>query len=357
MTPNTITRSVRPVPATIVTGFLGAGKTTLLNHILRQPHGRRLALIINEVSNVSIDDQLIERCDEEILLLANGCICCTVRKDLVDSIRRLLQRGGFDYLLIETTGLASPGPIAQTFLNIPALSPYVRLDGIVTMVDLEHIEKQLTEVPVCSEQIALADFIVTNKIDLVDATTQVRIDNRIRHLNPRATLLRSAHAIVPPAAIIDVEAFDVDRLDNLSRHAAHEPSDGHAHDLMQHVSLTVGGLFDAYRLQAFLQNLSTRARVYRSKGILAVAGSRRRAVFHGVCGRFTIYWDRPWRNDETRESRLVFIGRNLDDEHIRRQLQSCVLSQLRTAPLQAPVGKRAPGMSHPIPETGLIPSL
>ena len=327
MPQNTAARVTGPVPATIVTGFLGAGKTTMLNHILKHPQGRRYALIINEVSDVGIDDQLIERCDEEIVLLANGCICCTVRKDLVESIRRLLQRGGFDYLLIETTGLASPGPIAETFLNIPALSPHVRLDGIVTMVDLEHFEKHLSEVPVCREQIALADFIVTNKTDLVDAASVARVDQLLRRLNPRASVLRSAHAIVDPATIMDVAAFDVDKLEDLRAHTAHEDS-SHQHDLMQHVSLRLPGLFEAYRLQAFLQELSGRARVYRSKGILAIAGSRRRAVFHGVCGRFTIYWDRPWRADEIRESRLVFIGRDLDEEEIRRRLQSCVLSQL-----------------------------
>ena len=335
MLQNTAARVTGPVPATIVTGFLGAGKTTMLNHILKHPQGRRFALIINEVSDVGIDDQLIERCDEEIVLLANGCICCTVRKDLVESIRRLLQRGGFDYLLIETTGLASPGPIAETFLNIPALSPHVRLDGIVTMVDLEHFEKHLSEVPVCREQIALADFIVTNKTDLVDAASVARVDQLLRRLNPRASVLRSAHAIVDPAAIMDVAAFDVDKLEDLRAHTAHEDS-SHQHDLMQHVSLRLPGLFEAYRLQAFLQELSGRARVYRSKGILAIAGSRRRAVFHGVCGRFTIYWDRPWRADEIRESRLVFIGRELDDEEIRRRLQSCVLSQL--GPRAAAVG-------------------
>lgn len=328
---STPARSTHPVPATIVTGFLGVGKTTLLNHILGQSQGRRFALIINEVSDVGIDDQLIERRDEEVVLLANGCICCTVRKDLVDSIGKLLQRGGFDYLLIETTGLASPGPIAQTFLNIPALSPYVRLDGIVTIVDVEHVEKQVTEERVCSEQIALADFIVINKIDLADASSVERIEHLLARLNPRASVLRSLHAIVDPAAIMDVEAFDVGRLGGPTCHAGHETS-GQQHDLMQHVSLRLGGLLDAYRLQAFLQDLSGRARVYRSKGILAIAGSRRRAVFHGVCGRFTIYWDRPWRRDETRESRLVFIGRNLDEMDIRRRLQSCVLSQLGPGP-------------------------
>lgn len=332
MTPDALSAATSPVPATIITGCLGAGKTTLLNNLLRQPHGRRFALLINEVSDLGIDDLLIERHDEEVVLLANGCICCTVRKDLVDGIRRMLQRGGFDYLLIETTGLASPGPIAQTFLNVPALSPYVRLDGIVTLVDLEQIERQLSELSVCVEQIAQADFIVLNKTDLVDAASISRTEALIARMNPHAAIIRSKQASVDLRAIVDVEAFDVDRIGSLTQHAA-QAAAGNSHDLPQSVSVRLSGLFDAYRLQAFLEELSHRGGVFRSKGILAVAGSRRRAVFHGVNSRFTIYWDRPWHEQEERESRLVFIGRDLDAETLRRRSHACMLPQLSPKPV------------------------
>src|SRR5688572_8478207 len=163
--------SQKRIPVTILTGFLGAGKTTLLNYILKQQHGYKFAVIVNEIGKIGIDGQLVENAKEEIVQMNNGCVCCTVRKDLVKGVQGLIKRGGFDYLLIETTGIADPGPVAQTFLNIPQLQQFVRLDSIITVVDAEQIEKQMSETETAKEQIAMADFLLLNKTDLVDEPT------------------------------------------------------------------------------------------------------------------------------------------------------------------------------------------
>src|SRR4029434_6981510 len=171
---------MKPVPVSILTGFLGAGKTTLLNYILKQQHGYKFAVIVNEVGKIGIDGALIEKTDDDVLEMSNGCLCCTVRKDLVKGVQNLLKKGGFDYLLIETTGIADPAPVAQTFLNIPQLQQLVRLDSIITVVDAEQIEKQMRETETALEQIAMADFLLLNKTDLADEAQLGRIEKAAR---------------------------------------------------------------------------------------------------------------------------------------------------------------------------------
>ena len=175
---------MKPIPVTILTGFLGAGKTTLLNFILRQKHGYKFAVIVNEIGKIGIDGALIEKTSDEILEMSNGCLCCTVRKDLVKGVQNLVKKGGFDYLLIETTGIADPGPVAQTFLNIPQLQQFVRMDSIITVVDAEQIEKQMAETETAREQIAMADFLLLNKTDLVDEPHLRALETKVRELNP-----------------------------------------------------------------------------------------------------------------------------------------------------------------------------
>src|SRR6478672_3564412 len=185
-----------PIPVSILTGFLGAGKTTLLNYILRQQHGYKFAVIVNEVGKIGIDGALVERTNDEILEMSNGCLCCTVRKDLVKGVQNLLKKGGFDYLLIETTGIADPGPVAQTFLNIPQLQQFVRMDSIITVVDTEQIEKQMKETETAREQIVMADFILLNKTDLVPAEHLQRLEAKVRELNPQASIFRTSQSQV-----------------------------------------------------------------------------------------------------------------------------------------------------------------
>src|SRR6201985_1271056 len=178
---------MQPVPVSILTGFLGAGKTTLLNYILEQQHGYKFAVIVNEVGKIGIDGMLVENQQDEVVQMNNGCLCCTVRKDLVKGVQNLLKKGGFDYLLIETTGIADPGPVAQTFLNIPQLQQFVRLDSIITVVDAEQIEKQMKETETARDQVAMADFLLLNKTDLVSEEELVALEAKMRALNPHAT--------------------------------------------------------------------------------------------------------------------------------------------------------------------------
>jgi G3E family GTPase len=323
---------VAPIPATILTGFLGAGKTTLLNAIVRNDRGRRFGIILNEVAEISIDDELIESRDEEVMLLKNGCICCSVRVDLVQSIRALLARGGIEYLLVETTGVANPRPIVDTFYSIPSLSPLVRLDSIVTVLDVEHIEQQAKQERVAIDQIAMADFVLLNKVDLASEAQIGRVERSVRKINPHARLFRSKNSEIDLQGVLDVNAFKVDE------DAAGSPEfvpveagrdDGHAS--IDALSFALDGLLDGFKFQSFAQALSQRECVYRSKGIVAIGGSRHRAVFHGVNNRFTIYWDRLWRSDEARTSRLVFIGKALRREPIEWGLRQCLLYRDQTA--------------------------
>jgi G3E family GTPase len=307
----------------VLTGFLGAGKTTLLNHILKGQSQYRFGIIINEVGEIGIDGQLVETQTENVVEMSNGCICCTVRKDLVKGVQKLLKRENLDYILIETTGVADPGPVAQTFLNIPQLQQYARLDSIITLVDAENILSQLRETNVAREQVALADFVLLNKVDLVSPERLAAVEIAITELNPHARIFRTEQSKVNLGELLDINAFDLDQklavapeLLNEYRASTHADIQSSAYQFDQP--------FDLSRLEETLNAISEQSRVFRSKGILWIEGTPRRAVFHGVNNRFTIYWDRLWEKQERRLSQLVFIGKDLDVEGIRKELARCL---------------------------------
>ena len=314
----------KPIPVSILTGFLGAGKTTLLNFILKQQHGYKFAVIINEVGKIGVDGQLVERQQEEIVEMSNGCLCCTVRKDLVRGVQNLLKKGGFDYLLIETTGIAEPGPIAQTFLNIPQLQQLVRMDSIITVVDAEQIQKQMAEIDTAVEQVRMADFLLLNKTDLVEEEVLQAAESKIRELNPHATLFRTSQSEVNLKELLDMHAFDVDRKLAVDPKFLDELSQRHHHEINS-LSFEFDRPFSVEALELFVQELSEREKIYRSKGFLWIKGNPRRAVFHGVNNRFTLLWDRLWEKDEVRSSQLVFIGKGLEEARLRPQLEQCIV--------------------------------
>ena len=314
---------MKPVPVTILTGFLGAGKTTLLNYILKQQHGYKFAIIVNEVGRIGIDGMLVENQREEVVEMNNGCLCCTIRKDLVKGVQSLMKRGGFDYLLVETTGIADPGPVAQTFLNIPQLQQIVRLDSIITVVDAEQIEKQMRETETAREQIAMADFVLLNKVDLVDEAHLQRLEEQVRALNPHAQIFRTSQAQANLKELLDMHAFDLERKLAADPEFLSELNQRHHHEINS-CSFEFDRPFQVEKFEFFVQELSEKEKIFRSKGFLHIAGNPRRAVFHGVNNRFTILWDRLWERDEKRTSQIVLIGRQLDEHRLQGELTKCL---------------------------------
>ena len=320
----TATNPTKPIPVSILTGFLGAGKTTLLNYILKQQHKYKFAVIINEVGKIGVDGQLVETQKEEVVEMSNGCLCCTVRKDLVKGVQNLLKKGGFDYLLIETTGIAEPGPIAQTFLNIPQLQQLVRMDSIITVVDSEQILKQLKETETAREQITMADFLLLNKTDLVDEDALAKVEEEIRALNAQATIFRTSQSQANLSELLDMHAFDVDQKLAVDPKFLDELSQRHHHEINS-ISFEFDKPFSIEALELFVQEMSDREKIYRSKGFLWIKDNPRRAVFHGVNNRFTLMWDKLWEKGQARSSQLVFIGKQLQEERLRAELEKCVV--------------------------------
>ena len=319
------------IPATILTGFLGSGKTTLLNHILAANPGLRIAIIVNELGDVGIDGGLIEQIDpDDIVELTAGCICCTIRGDLLIGLRRILQRDEPpEYLIIETTGIADPLPVAQT-LFIPGLTQIVRLDGIVTLVDADQVRGQVRASEMVATQIEFANMILLNKVDLVTPDDLAIVEEGLRTLNPYAPILRCSHGDVDLRLLLDVGAFRVDdRFTTgadrwLADEAAHDHDLHHGHlddEQITTVSFVTREPFDVQRLEAFWGELPETC--FRGKGVLNIRGYEERCIFHQVGARVLLEAQQPWRADETRESRLVFIGKALDSEAICAKLRRC----------------------------------
>ncbi len=326
------------IPVTIVTGFLGSGKTTFLNRILQENHGEKIAVIINEFGEVGIDNKLIIGSDEQIIEMNNGCLCCTVRGDLIEVLNKLTigrQLGlegaqyNFSRVLIETTGLAEPAPIIQTFLADPMIQNFYEIDAVVTLVDAFHLQKELDENHEAEEQIAFADVLVINKIDLVTEEERSVVEKKLRSLNPRAKIILSKHSNVSFKDVLGVRAFDIHSTlqinpDFLKEHVHHHDSEVKAIAFREKKSLD----FDKA-----IYWIGTRIKqkgndLMRYKGILNIQGEDKRIVFQGVYTFFETKSERLWEKNEERISEVVLIGRNLDRGFFEEGFKKCISTDI-----------------------------
>jgi G3E family GTPase len=334
------------IPVTVLTGYLGAGKTTLLNRILSENHGKRYAVVVNEFGEIGIDNDLIVESDEEVYEMNNGCVCCTVRGDLIRVVEGLMKRpGGFDGILVETTGLADPAPVAQTFFMDDDVRAKAKLDAVVAVADAKHLAQRLVDAPEAQEQLGFADVILLNKTDLVSADDLATLERRIRAINPHAVIHRTERCAIPLDKVLDRAAFDLDRIltldpDFLEGDHDHDDHHHHDHDHDHHdhdhhhdhiaesgigsISLRAGEL-DPNRFFPWIEQITQAfgPDILRLKGIIALKDDPERYVVQGVHMIIEGTHQRRWRDDEKRESRLVFIGRKLETELLTAGFAAC----------------------------------
>ena len=355
------------IPVTVLTGYLGAGKTTLLNRILTEDHGKRYAVIVNEFGEIGIDNDLVVGADEDVFEMNNGCVCCTVRGDLIRVVAGLMKRQrpgkpAFDAIIVETTGLADPGPVAQTFFVDEDVKAKTELDSVTTLVDAKHVMARLDDSKEAREQVAFADRIILNKVDLVSEAELVAVEARLRRLNPLAPITRAERANVPLDQVLGLGGFDLGRILNINpefanpahgdaghvhdEHCGHDHHDhdhdhahhdhshddhasgarGHAHeDDIKGISLSLERPMDGTKFTAWLDRLlgEQGQNILRAKGIIDVHGEDRRLVFQAVHMILEGDLQKPWGETERRWSRAVFIGRDLDEASIRAGFEAC----------------------------------
>src|SRR5262252_4508827 len=342
--------SASKIPVTVLTGYLGAGKTTLLNRILSEPHGKKFAVIVNEFGEIGIDNDLVVNADEEVFEMNNGCICCTVRGDLVRIIDGLMRRKGkFDAIIVETTGLADPAPVAQTFFMDDNVGRKAKLDAVVTVADAKWLQDRLKDAPEAKNQIAFADVILLNKTDLVEPDALSEVEARIRGINPYAKVHKTERCRIALPEVVGRNAFDLDRImeiepeflgDGGHHHHDHDHDHDHGHDHahhhdgglkhyhdeeMQSVSLKTDQPLDPDKFFPWVQELVQieGPNILRCKGILSFKDDAQRFVFQGVHMILDGDHQRPWQPGEKRESRIIFIGRKLPMDKIREGFAGC----------------------------------
>ena len=348
----------KPIPVTVLTGYLGSGKTTLLNRILSENHGKQYAVIVNEFGEIGIDNDLIVESDEEIYEMNNGCVCCTVRGDLIRVVEGLMRRPRFDGIIVETTGLADPVPVAQTFFMDDDVRAKTALDAVITLVDAKHLPLRLKDSREAEDQIAFADIVLLNKTDLVSAEELANVERLVRAINPAAKIHHTERSSIDINNILGQNAFDLQHVltddphfldhddhhdhdhecgpdcdhDHDHRHHHHDHDhDHHHHDLSDHHDVTVqsvslrGGELDPNRFFPWIQSVTQNQgpNILRLKGIIAFKNDTERYVVQGVHMIIEGDHQRAWKDGEARESRLVFIGRELDRDKLEKSFRAC----------------------------------
>lgn len=316
------------IPATVITGFLGSGKTTLVNHILHTEHGKKIAVIVNEFGEISIDGQLIIGDEQaELVEFNNGCLCCTVRGDLIETLDNLRNRAGdLDGILIETTGLADPAPVASTFFVADTVKNAIRLDAFITVVDAVNLEINLEQSHEAVEQVAFSDVVLINKADLVDRDQLANIESKVRKLNPMARVHYTTNAEIEIDQVINIGAFDL--VQKLDVDPKFLDDIEHEHDdQVRSFIFEDSRAIDLNRFNVWLNEVaqSMGNDLYRTKGVFNARGFRERVVFQSVRMLTTMRMERPWQDGEPRVSQFVVIGKNLDREKFAEGFSRCVV--------------------------------